>query len=220
VISALRSESSSAHTRIVAISGKSFASDKQRALELGADVFVEKPVNPAAFRSLLNELIAKQQTESNETQPSLQSSRMQMRFWGVRGSIPTPGPNTVYYGGNTSCVEVRAGGEIIILDSGTGIRELGLALASEFDGKPLNVTILITHTHWDHIQGFPFFRPAYDPKNQIRILGYEGARAGLAGILSNQMESPYFPVELKELPGNIVITELKEMEFNVGQVRV
>jgi phosphoribosyl 1,2-cyclic phosphodiesterase/CheY-like chemotaxis protein len=219
VISAVRSESSAAHTRIVALSSKSFPSDKQRALELGADVFLEKPVNPAAFASLLNEL-TRAQTEEGQFQKGAATSPMRLKFWGVRGSVPTPGPNTVYYGGNTSCVEVRAGGEIIILDSGTGIRQLGLSLAEEFNGQPLKLTILITHTHWDHIQGFPFFRPAYNPKNQIQILGYEGARAGLAGILSNQMESPYFPVELRELPGNIVINELKEMEFSVGKVRV
>src|SRR6185369_11613978 len=101
-------------------------------------------------------------------------------FWGVRGSIATPGANTVFYGGNTSCVEVRADGEIVILDAGTGIRPLGLALEKEFDGQPIGLTLLLTHTHWDHIQGFPFFVPAYNPKNTVRILGYEGARQRLA----------------------------------------
>jgi len=145
---------------------------------------------------------------------------MLVRFWGVRGSIPTPGPGTVHFGGNTPCVEVRAGGEIIILDSGTGIRQLGAALSSEFNGKPLHLTILITHTHWDHIQGFPFFKPAYNPKNQIQLLGYEGAKKGLASVLSQQMESPYFPIELKRLPGNILIKELKQMAFKIGAVNV
>lgn len=143
-----------------------------------------------------------------------------VKFWGVRGSIPTPGPTTVHYGGNTSCVEVRADGEIIILDAGTGIRLLGLALVEEFKDEPLNLTLLISHTHWDHIQGFPFFLPAYNAANKLRILGYEGARAGLATTFAGQMESPYFPIALQQMPSHIVIEELKELEFSLGAVKV
>ena len=142
-----------------------------------------------------------------------------VRFWGVRGSIPAPGPATVRYGGNTSCVEVRADGEIIILDSGTGIRALGLELATEFQHQSLNLTLLITHSHWDHVQGFPFFRPAYDARNNLRILGFEGAQAGLAGIFSGQMESPYFPIGLRQLPGHLVFEELKGMTFSIGPIQ-
>src|SRR5437667_5105278 len=91
--------------------------------------------------------------------PGVSDGPARFKFWGVRGSIPTPGPSTVHFGGNTSCIEVRADGEIIILDAGTGIRPLGLALAREFEGKTINVTLLISHAHWDHIQGFPFFLP-------------------------------------------------------------
>ncbi len=140
-------------------------------------------------------------------------------FWGVRGSVPTPGAATVKYGGNTSCVEVRADGEIIVLDAGTGIRPLGLELAREFDGAAINVTLLITHTHWDHIQGFPFFAPAYQPKNTVHVLGYEGARQGLGSTLAGQMESPYFPIALQQLPGNVLIEELQSFEFQIGPVR-
>ena len=85
---------------------------------------------------------------------------------------------------------------------------------------PINLTLLLTHTHWDHIQGLPFFLPAYKAKNSIRVLGYEGARAGLATILAAQMEVPFFPVSWKDLPGTIKIQELKKMEFSIGKVRV
>jgi phosphoribosyl 1,2-cyclic phosphodiesterase len=143
-----------------------------------------------------------------------------VKFWGVRGSIPVPGSGTVRYGGNTTCVEVRADGEIIILDAGSGIRPLGVALDKEFRDRPMKLTLLITHSHWDHIQGLPFFLPAYDRKNEVRILGYEGARAGLASILAGQMETPYFPINLSDMPGNIAIEELRELDFHLGKVRV
>jgi phosphoribosyl 1,2-cyclic phosphodiesterase len=143
-----------------------------------------------------------------------------LRFWGVRGSIPTPGAATVYYGGNTSCVEVRSEGRIIILDGGTGLRLLGRALLAEFGEKPLDLTLLLTHTHWDHIQGLPFFPPMYKPRNRLRILGYEGARHGLDSVLTGQMENPFFPIGLSEVPANVQIEELKELSFQIGPIRV
>ena len=151
---------------------------------------------------------------------SLPPGPTRLKFWGVRGSIPTPGPTTVHYGGNTSCVEVRADGQIIILDAGTGLRLLGRQLVAEFDSQPLDLTLLLTHTHWDHIQGLPFFLPVYKPQNHLRILGYEGARHGLEVVLAGQMESPFFPIGLREVPANVRIEELKEMSFNIGPVRV
>src|SRR5437667_12910568 len=139
--------------------------------------------------------------------PGVSDGPARLKFWGVRGSIPTPGPTTVRYVGNTSCVEVRADGEIIILDAGTGIRLLGLALDKEFGPRSMKLTLLISHTHWDHIQGLPFFSPAYNQKNLIRVLGYEGARAGLAKILASQMETPFFPVSLRQLPRHLALEE-------------
>ena len=148
------------------------------------------------------------------------ASSARLKLWGVRGSIPVPGPATVRYGGNTSCVEVRADGELIILDAGSGIRSLGIALEDEFGSRPINITLLITHAHWDHIQGFPFFVPSYNDKNQIRIFGYDGTDAGLREILNGQMAAPFFPVALYDLPGKIDIKKLETMEFNVGKVKV
>ena len=138
----------------------------------------------------------------------------------MRGSIPTPGPTTVRYGGNTSCVEVRNGDDIIILDAGTGLRGLGRSLLKEFKKQPLNLTLLLTHTHWDHIQGLPFFGPIYNPRCRLRILGCEGARKGLVAALTGQMESTYFPVPFDKLPSNIEIEELKDFNFAIGSVLV
>jgi len=138
----------------------------------------------------------------------------------VRGSIATPGAPTVRYGGNTSCIEVRSGDEIIILDAGTGLRSLGQSLLAEFKNKPLNLTMLLTHTHWDHIQGLPFFGPIYDSRCRLRILGCEGARKGLVAALTGQMESTYFPVPFDTLPSNIEIEELKDFNVDLGPVLV
>ena len=124
------------------------------------------------------------------------------------------------YGGNTSCVEVRSGGDIIILDAGTGLRLLGQSLVKEFKGRTLNLTLLITHTHWDHIQGLPFFAPIYDSRCRLRILGCEGARKGLVDALTGQMESTYFPVTFAKLPSNIEIEEIKDFNFDIGPVCV
>ena len=147
-------------------------------------------------------------------------SSTRLKIWGVRGSIPVPGPATVRYGGNTSCIEIRADGELIVLDAGSGIRGLGLALENEFGSRPINLSLLITHVHWDHIQGFPFFVPAYNDKNEIQIFGYDGAGSGLHEILKGQMATPFFPVALYDLPGKINIQKLESTDFKIGNVRV
>jgi phosphoribosyl 1,2-cyclic phosphodiesterase len=156
--------------------------------------------------------------KSSSPVPAARSTKL--KFWGVRGSVPTPGPSTLKYGGNTSCLEVRADGQIIILDAGTGLRLLGRELMKEFGDAPTELSLLLTHTHWDHIQGLPFFLPVYKSQNRLRILGFEGARHGLHNILNSQMESPFFPIGLPEVPANVEIEELKDMEFDLGPVHV
>ena len=152
--------------------------------------------------------------------PTVSPSSTRVKLWGVRGSIPVPGPGTLRYGGNTSCVEVRADGEIIVLDTGSGIRLLGLALEKEFGAQPIKLSLLSTHAHWDHIQGLPFFWPAYEEENEIQLLGYKGVGGGFAAILARQMAAPFFPVRLRDLPCKLTIEELNEMEFHIGSVRV
>ena len=208
-------------TKIIVVSGRDYGVDRTSALQAGADEYLLKPVTWELLSSTIDRLlpeIPRRPKPGSATESESVPARI--RPWGVRGSIPVPGKSTVRYGGNTSCVEVRADGEIIILDAGSGIRLLGLALDKEFGSCSMKLTLLISHTHWDHIQGLPFFTPAYNQKNLIRVLGYEGARAGLAKILASQMETPFFPVSLRELPSHLAIEELKEMEFQIGKVGV
>jgi phosphoribosyl 1,2-cyclic phosphodiesterase/CheY-like chemotaxis protein len=208
-------------TKIIVVSGRDYKVDRTSALQAGADEYLLKPITWELLSSAIERLLP-EVPRSPRSKPAAgrESIPARIRFWGVRGSIPVPGKSTVRYGGNTSCVEVRADGEIIILDAGTGIRLLGLALDKEFGPRSMKLTLLISHTHWDHIQGLPFFSPAYNENNVIRVLGYEGARAGLATILAGQMETPFFPVSLRELPSHLAIEELKEAEFQIGKVEV
>jgi phosphoribosyl 1,2-cyclic phosphodiesterase len=148
------------------------------------------------------------------------SSSPRIKFWGTRGSIAVPSPETLRYGGNTTCLELRADGEIVVLDAGSGIRPLGVALDREFQGRPIKLSLLITHAHWDHIQGFPFFKPAYDSKNEIRIFGFDGAGATFREIMTEPMRSPFFPITMRELSARMDINKLTEMKFSLGQLDI
>jgi diguanylate cyclase (GGDEF)-like protein len=145
---------------------------------------------------------------------------MQVRFWGTRGSIAVPGGKTSKYGGNTSCVEVRAAdGTIIVLDCGTGARELGRHLLAS-TSKPLRIHLFIGHTHWDHIQGFPFFGPVLVPETELNIYAPAGFQRRVEDAIAGQMQYAYFPVTLRDLRSRITFTELEEGFFRVGEVLV
>src|SRR4026209_622311 len=146
---------------------------------------------------------------------------MQLRFWGTRGSLAKPGPSATRYGGNTSCVEVRADdGTLVILDCGTGAHGLGQELLTRAQGAPIAGHLLITHTHWDHIQGFPFFAPLFVPGNEWDIYAPGGLGQHLEQTLSGQMEYTYFPVRLDQLGATIRFHDLVEGTFQIGGVRV
>lgn len=209
--------------KIIVTTSRGFATDLLNAFESGADHYLVKPVLAEEILKLLEGTASTTAGLPHSAAPPNPAAQLPvgnlLRFWGVRGSIPTPGPNTVFYGGNTTCVELRADNQLIILDSGSGIRLLGQQLVEEFKERSLELTLLLTHTHWDHIQGFPFFAPAYIANNQVRIIGYEGYRKGLENTLAVQMESSYFPIGLRQLPSNISFIEQREMAFHVGTIR-
>jgi len=146
---------------------------------------------------------------------------MKVKFWGVRGSIASPGPHTVRYGGNTTCIEVRTdNNELIILDAGTGIFPLSQTLLAEL---PVQANVLITHSHWDHIQGLPFFIPNFIPGNVLRLHGaYDPVSGqGVEQVMSVQLQYSYFPVREAEMKGTIeYVTLMPEQSIQVGSATI
>ena len=193
--------------RIIVTSAKAYAADIQKAKEVGADDYLTKPYD-------LDLLVEKVRSALDAAGP-----RVMVRFWGTRGSIPTPGPRTIRYGGNTSCVEVRCGDKILMLDCGTGAREMGLALTKEFEGKRLDVYIFVGHTHWDHIQGFPFFAPAYTAGTRLVIHSLRGSDKSLEKVFTGQMDASYFPVSASDLVARLQFVEMEGV-VTIGEVRV
>jgi phosphoribosyl 1,2-cyclic phosphodiesterase len=143
-----------------------------------------------------------------------------LTFWGVRGSLPTPRRDSLGYGGNTSCLEIRgADNEIAIFDAGTGIRDLGQALLHQSQGKSLKLHIFLTHYHWDHIQGLPLFAPLFQAENEIVF--YASERLGsIRQSLGGQMTAPYFPVKFDEVAARTSFIEMDAQSAAVGDLRV
>jgi len=145
---------------------------------------------------------------------------MRVQFWGTRGSIAKPGPGTVRYGGNTPCVQVTsAAGTIVVLDCGTGAHDLGQRLVKDRTG-PLRGTILISHTHWDHIQGFPFFAPLFVPDSEWDIYAPRALGQSLRETLAGQMHHTYFPIPLERFAATVRYHDIVEGSFNVADIRV
>ena len=196
VLQQIRSDPTLRGIRVIVTSAKTYPADIQKAKDVGADDYLTKPYD-------LDLLVAKVRAALDAAGP-----RVTVRFWGTRGSIPTPGPRTIRYGGNTACVEIRCGSIIIMLDCGTGAREMGLALQREFEGRPVDVAVFVGHTHWDHIQGFPFFMPAYVPGTRLTIHSLRGSDKSLEKVFTGQMDSSYFPVSVTDLMARLQFVEL------------
>lgn len=189
---------------IVIVSAKHYETDKRIAREVGASAFLEKPFSPERLLRTVQDLLAR---------------KISVRFWGVRGSIPTASREAVGYGGNTPCVEVRVSGveDIYIWDGGTGLRELGRTLRGA--EAPVHGFLCFSHFHWDHIQGLPFFEPAYASANAFTLVGPAQPTAGLVQILGGQMASVYFPVGLEQFGAHLAFQEIDEGTIMLGGVQ-
>jgi len=148
-------------------------------------------------------------------------NKFKVTFYGTRGSISTPGCHTLKYGGNTPCIYVQFGNDALVLDAGTGIRPLGLDIAAQIsEYGPAPQHILLSHTHWDHIQGLPFFAPAYMKGCELLIYGSPQKESFLASILKGQMSNNYFPVKMEDLAATISIREVSNRTITVGAIKV
>jgi len=148
------------------------------------------------------------------------ASEMLVRFWGVRGSIPTPCAQNMGSGGNTSCLELRLpGGEVVIVDGGTGVRPLGAALIKEANGKSSDLHLFLTHFHWDHIQGLPFFQPLYSKENRVTFYSMKSPEE-TSETLEGQMSVPYFPVDFRFLPAQRRFVDISQQPVHFGETTV
>lgn len=151
----------------------------------------------------------------------MEGAQVRLKFWGVRGSIPTPQIENLKFGGNTPCIEIRNGeNECVIFDAGSGIRALGQTLMDEAAGAAIKAKIFLTHFHWDHIQGIPFFAPLYGPNNHISFLSGSSGRP-LQETLEGQMAKPYFPIDFSQVAAQRDFHQIEHRgEVKVGGLTV
>lgn len=191
--------------KIIVLSAKSYDFDRRRARELGADGYIVKPINPATLLASIDEFVSK---------------HMVVTYWGVRGTLPVPGPSTLKRGGNTSCVSIEVGGEpLYIFDCGTGIKQLSDQIMASGTQR-FSAKIFISHTHWDHINTVPFFAPLYIRGNQVEIYGPYQGDLTIARAIAAQMEGVYFPVTIREFGAHVVFRDLREETLDFGTVKI
>jgi phosphoribosyl 1,2-cyclic phosphodiesterase len=193
------------HPPFIILTSKVFEFDRRRAFEMGVDGYLTKPAHPDTFLSDLLEIINKEMT---------------VQFWGVRGTLPVPGENTVIYGGNTNCLTLSlAKKHFFIFDAGTGIKKLSNHLVKQ-KAFPMSAKIFISHPHYDHINGIPFFVPLYMKGNEFEFLGSPSGDLTVEKIISDQMDSIYFPITVKEFAAKITYRDLAEETFNIDDIEI
>lgn len=191
--------------KIVVFTAKSYESDQNRARELGADGYIIKPMKPESFMTDVAQIV---------------EDKVRVKFWGVRGTLPRPGPESLRYGGQTSCVTLAfPRNQFFIMDAGTGIKQVGQDLLARgkmrTEGK-----LFISHPHWDHINCIPFFVPLYIPGNDFEILGASHGDIDMRQMVSAQMEGVYFPITIREFGARVYFRDLREGTYDVDGVEV
>lgn len=200
----LRENSAFSDMRIVIVSGKVYEFDEMRARELGANGYIKKPLKKEAMIKKIMDVM---------------EDKIALRYWGVRGTLPVGGPDTLKYGANTSCISMSFPNEAFyIFDAGSGIRNLGKHLIAQ--KKRLTAKLFISHPHWDHISSVPFFIPMYVQGNEFEVCGPAQANLEMRDLISAQMEGVYFPITMREFGSNLYFRNLREETLQDGPITV
>jgi phosphoribosyl 1,2-cyclic phosphodiesterase/ActR/RegA family two-component response regulator len=201
----IRDDHSLSMIKVIVLSSKSFEFDKRQAMQFGADRFITKPIDADNFTKSVRAVL---------------ESKLELTFWGVRGTLPVPGARALRYGGNTSCVTLEfPKGQFFIFDAGSGIKELSNAWLAQKRGK-LEAKIFISHPHWDHINALPFFVPLYIPGNEFEILGASHPHRTMRELISAQMDDIYFPITIKEFGSRVYFRDLNEETIDIDGITI
>ncbi len=230
VLKALRADPRTREIGVMVCSAKDFKTERDEAARLGVLEFLIKPIASSTLVTKVDAYIGRRSGGSAPESPprpdksepapyhaALDTSRTHFTLWGARGSTPTVGARFQRHGGNTSCMSITLGERIFIFDAGSGIRDLGLQL---LQGSTREVHLFITHPHWDHIQGFPFFAPAYVPGFDITVYGAKGFGKDLESLFRGQLDRDYFPVQLDDMKSNLQFRHLPEGAIEIGDARI
>ncbi len=233
VLKRLKSDPFGRQIPVIVCTVKGFRTEIGRAKQLGVADLIIKPFEPEDLVARVEKALSSAQAVAMDTgnfllprnsmagglvyRPRLDASGGVFQLWGTRGSIPISGPEYIRHGGNTSCMTLEYGDDLIILDAGSGIRDLGSALAA---GPPRKLHLFITHTHWDHIQGFPFFAPAFIPGFEIIIYGAKGFNKNLESLFRGQFDPDYFPIQMENMDAVLEFVYLGDTPIRIGNVEI
>ncbi|PWU16028.1 MAG: hypothetical protein C5B45_01435, partial [Chlamydiae bacterium] len=229
ILKRIRMDSFSKQIGVILLADHVLMQNYQAALRNGCDYFLEKPFSLTSFFSILSHFFEgillpipfenKESSASHAYLPKTHSNRSYLKFWGTRGSNGVSGSPYVHFGGNTCCLELRHGKDVLIVDAGNGIRPLGLHLAQIDSIRDIH--LLISHTHWDHVSGFPFFAPLYDPSYRIHIWAPIGFDKTIHDLFSEMLVHSLFPVNLEEIKAQLIFKNIYEgIPFQIGSFAI
>jgi CheY-like chemotaxis protein/phosphoribosyl 1,2-cyclic phosphodiesterase len=231
VLKQLRLDPTTQNIGVIVCTAKSFETELSHVATLGAYDFLIKPFSLSALTEMVNGffesrpgtgIVARRSPKhGSDTEeifrPALKAQSTRLTLWGTRGSVPTPGANFLRHGGQTSCMAVTMDDTAYIFDAGSGIRDLGIDLMKT---KIRTVHLFITHTHWDHIQGFPFFIPAYDPSFKITVYAVQGFGKDIKSLFSGQLDKDYFPIQMENMRATLNFIQLGHEPVELPGARI